>query len=102
HVVELFTRAITSGEPYDLDARIRRFDGIYRWFQIRGLPLRDMGGQIVRWYSLLVDIDDRKRAEEAQARKAGVRVDVSAAFSKPTHLGESLSGCTRAIARQLH
>src|SRR4029453_1509557 len=56
HVVELFTRGITSGEPYDLDARIRRFDGVYRWFQIRGLPLRDMGGQIVRWYSLLVDI----------------------------------------------
>jgi len=59
HVVELFTRGITSGEPYDLDARIRRHDGIYRWFQIRGLPLRDMGGQIVRWYSLLVDIEDR-------------------------------------------
>ena len=63
HVVELFTRGITSGEPYDFDARIRRYDGIYRWFQVRGLPLRDMGGQIVRWYSLLVDIDDRKRAE---------------------------------------
>jgi PAS domain S-box-containing protein len=63
HVVELFTRGITSGTPYDFDARIRRSDGIYRWFQIRGLPLRDMAGQIVRWYSLLVDIDDRKRAE---------------------------------------
>ena len=63
HVVELFTRGITSGEPYEFDARIRRYDGIYRWFQVRGLPLRDMGGQIVRWYTLLVDIDDRKRAE---------------------------------------
>src|SRR6185436_4980980 len=63
HVVELFTRGITSGEPYGFDARVRRSDGIYRWFQIRGLPLRDRGGQIVRWYSLLVDIDDRKRAE---------------------------------------
>jgi PAS domain S-box-containing protein len=63
HVVELFTRGITSGEPYEFDARIRRSDGTYRWFQVRGLPLRDMGGQIVRWYSLLVDIDGRKRAE---------------------------------------
>jgi PAS domain S-box-containing protein len=63
HVVELFTRKITSGEPYDFDARIRRRDGIYRWFQVRGLPLRDAGGQIVRWYSLLSDIEDRKRAE---------------------------------------
>jgi len=101
HVVELFTRGITSGEPYDLDARIRRHDGIYRWFQIRGLPLRDMGGQIVRWYSLLVDIEDRKRAEDAQARQAGVRADVNAAFSKATRLGEILRGCTEAIVRHL-
>ena len=57
--------AITSGEPYDFDARIRRYDGIYRWFQVRGLPLRDMGGQIVRWYLLLVDIDDLKRARQS-------------------------------------
>src|SRR6185503_10942287 len=35
----------------------------YRWFQIRGLPLRDTRGQVVRWYSLLSDVDDRKRAE---------------------------------------
>jgi PAS domain S-box-containing protein len=63
HVVDLFTRGITSGEPYDFDARIRRFDGVYRWFQVRGLPLRDMGGQVGRWYSLLSDIEDRKRAE---------------------------------------
>jgi PAS domain S-box-containing protein len=63
HVAELFTRGIASGEPYDFDARIRRSDGTYRWFQVRGLPLRDIGGQIVRWYSLLVDIDDRKQAE---------------------------------------
>src|SRR6185436_5532340 len=38
-VAEIFTRAIALGEPYDLEARIRRFDGVYRWFQIRGLPL---------------------------------------------------------------
>ena len=63
HVADLFARGITSGEPYDFDMRVRRFDGGYRWFQVRGFPLRDMGGQVVRWYSLLSDIDDRKRAE---------------------------------------
>ncbi len=101
HVIELFTRGITSGEPYDFDARIRRHDGIYRWFQVRGLPLRDMSGQIVRWYSLLVDIEDRKRAEEAQARQAGIRADVNAAFSRATRLGETLRGCTEAVVRHL-
>jgi PAS domain S-box-containing protein len=64
-VVQVFTQAITSGQPYDFEARIRRFDGVYRWFQVRGLPLRDPGERIARWYVLLTDIDDRKRAEDA-------------------------------------
>jgi PAS domain S-box-containing protein len=100
-VVELFTRGITFGEPYEFDARIRRYDGIYRWFQIRGLPLRDRSGQIIRWYSLLVDIEDRKLAEDARVRQAGVRVDVNAAFSKDTGLAEILRGCAEAIVRHL-
>jgi PAS domain S-box-containing protein len=62
-VAEVFTRGIASGEPYEVEGRVRRFDGVYRWFQIRGLPLRDTRGQVVRWYSLLSDVDDRKRAE---------------------------------------
>ena len=64
-IVPIFTQAIASGAPYDFEARIRRFDGVYRWFQIRGLPLRDPGGHITRWYTLLTDIDDRKHAEDA-------------------------------------
>jgi PAS domain S-box-containing protein len=64
-VGQVFAQAIASGEPYDFEARIRRFDGVYRWFQVRGLPLRDTSEHIVRWYVLLTDIDDRKRAEDA-------------------------------------
>jgi PAS domain S-box-containing protein len=65
--VELFTHAIASGEPFEMEVRARRFDGVYRWVQSRGSPLRDANGQIVRWYNLLIDIDERKRAEEALA-----------------------------------
>jgi hypothetical protein len=65
--VEHFTRATLSGEPFEMEVRARRFDGVYRWIQSRGLPLRDMNGRIVRWYNLMVDIDERKRAEEALA-----------------------------------
>src|SRR4029077_17247471 len=43
-------------------------DGVYRWFQSRGFPLRDASGRIVRWYNLLVDVDGRKRAEEELRR----------------------------------
>src|ERR1041385_4787478 len=64
-VVELFTQSFASGDPFEMELRARRFDGVYRWFQSRGLPLRDANGQIVRWYNLLIDIDERKRAEEA-------------------------------------
>ena len=71
-VSQVFTHSITSGEAYDFEARIRRFDGAYRWFQIRGLPLHDSSGQIVRWYVLLSDIDDRKGAE-SELRRAHER-----------------------------
>ena len=64
HVARAFEQGITSGEPYDFEARIRRHDGDYRWFQVRGLPLRDTSDRIVRWYVLLTDIDDRKRVED--------------------------------------
>ena len=65
HVGPVFSQAIAAGEPYDFEARIRRFDGIYRWCQVAGLPLRDTAGRIARWYVLLTDIDDRKRSEDA-------------------------------------
>jgi PAS domain S-box-containing protein len=56
-------RAVDTGEPYDIEHRMRRADGIYRWFHVRGLPLRDAQGRVARWYVLETDIDDRKRAE---------------------------------------
>jgi PAS domain S-box-containing protein len=69
HVVDVFTRSIASGTPYDITQRLRRADGVYRWIQNRGFPLRDMKGQIARWCVLLTDIDDRKRAEEALVKR---------------------------------
>jgi len=54
-----------SGIPGELVARLRRFDGEYRWFLFRGVPLRDEQGNIVKWYGSSTDIEDRKRAEEA-------------------------------------
>src|SRR5580700_10432774 len=67
-VSQVFTRSITSGNPYDFEVRIQRFDGVYRWFQVRGLPVRDADGRILRWCSLLTDTDERKRAEDALKR----------------------------------
>lgn len=64
-VITAFTHAVTTGDPYDVEHRCRRVDGVYRWFQVRALPVRDTDGHITGWYVVLVDIDDRKRAEDA-------------------------------------
>ena len=54
-----------SGQPYDVELRQRRADGVYRWFHLRGLPIRDAEGRIINWCVLQTDIEDRKRAEQA-------------------------------------
>jgi formate hydrogenlyase transcriptional activator len=60
--------SLTSGVPLEVEARVRGADGQYRWFLHRKCPLHDEQGNIVRWYGSSVDIDDRKRAEDALQR----------------------------------
>jgi PAS domain S-box-containing protein len=64
-----------SGMPGELEARLRRFDGEYRWFLFRGVPLRDEQGNIVKWYGSSTDIEDRKRAEEQLRRSEAKLVE---------------------------
>ena len=64
-LAEYWQAALAAGSPVDLEARIRRFDGQYRWFLFRADPLRDESGAIIKWYGTNTDIDDRKRTEEA-------------------------------------
>jgi hypothetical protein len=68
HVIEVFTRSIAAGTPYQIAQRFKRSDGVYRWFENRGFPLRDANGHVARWCVLLTDIDERKRAEDALKR----------------------------------
>src|SRR4051812_48932239 len=66
--IAAWQHAVETGRPYEFEHRICRSDGEYRWFQCRGLPLRDADGRIVRWYNLLSDIDARKQSEEKLRR----------------------------------
>jgi PAS domain S-box-containing protein len=59
-----FQSIVASGAPGEMEARLRRFDGEYRWFVIRAAPFRDETGKILYWYGSSTDIEDRKRAEE--------------------------------------
>jgi len=64
NAIAVWRRSVEKGVSYDLDNRFRRSDGVYRWFHVHGRPERDAQGSIVRWYALLTDIDERKKAEQ--------------------------------------
>ena len=60
-----WTTACADQGDYDLEYRIRRHDGEYRWFKTRGVPIRDEHGKIVYWFGTCTDIEDFKRLEAA-------------------------------------
>src|SRR5438477_5688687 len=69
--------SIETGEPCDVDQRVRRFDNIYRWFRTNAQPLRDRSGGVIRWYGVATDIEDLKRAEEGlREREQNLRLVV--------------------------
>lgn len=59
--------ATSSGQPYEIEYRLRGADGQYRWFLGRALPLRDSRGEISRWFGTCTDIHDQKQAQEERA-----------------------------------
>jgi formate hydrogenlyase transcriptional activator len=61
---DYFDRALSTGSAYELELRLRKADGSYRWFLARSNPFRDDKGRIRRWYVSCTDIEDRKRAED--------------------------------------
>ena len=66
---------LVSGKPDEREARVRRFDGVYRWHLFRAVPLYNETGKLVKWYASAFDIEDRKRAEEALRRSEGYLAD---------------------------
>lgn len=64
HTIAALQNGLEAGRAYNVESRYRRADGVYRWFNVLGLPLLDGDGRILRWLHLMSDIDDRKRAEE--------------------------------------
>ena len=83
-VIEARKKSIEAGQIYDIEHRCRRADGVYRWFQVRGLPVRNAEGTITAWYLLLTDIDDRKKAEEAlQSNERNLSLIIN---TIPTHI----------------
>src|SRR6266404_1134478 len=73
-------RASSSGSAHELELRVRKGDGSYRWFLSRFNPVHDANGQITRWYVACTDIEDRKRAEERlQQENVALREEIDKA-----------------------
>ncbi len=68
--VKRWTHALSTGEPYEVEFRLLRADGAYRWNLGRALPLYDANGAIVKWFGTNTDITERKLAEEGRERAA--------------------------------
>ncbi|XWK71199.1 sigma 54-interacting transcriptional regulator (plasmid) [Tunturiibacter gelidiferens] len=74
---EVRQNALLNGVPFEIEQRVLRKDGKYRWFLTRYNPFRDEQGRLVRWYSTSIDIDDRKLAEQRlQNENVALREDV--------------------------
>jgi formate hydrogenlyase transcriptional activator len=64
-LMDYWRHVLASGEAGEIEARLRRFDGEFRWFLFRASPLRNASGKVVKWYGTNTDLEDRKRAEDA-------------------------------------
>ena len=90
-------RALSSGAAYELEVRLRKADGSYRWFLARYNPVRDDKGQITRWYVACTDIEDRKRAEEKlQQENVALREEID-----KTSMFEEIVGASPALTAVL-
>jgi PAS domain S-box-containing protein len=66
-LTDYWRQILASGTPGEIEARLRRYDGEYRWFLFRAEPLRNDSGEIIRWYGANTDIEERKRIESLLA-----------------------------------
>jgi len=95
--LQALERSFATGAPLQFETRIRRVDGMYRWFNVSWLAYRDRQGHIVRWYVLLTDVDDRKRAEEALRQALG---DL-ARINRVTTMGELAASLAHELSQPI-
>ncbi len=103
--------SVAGRGAYDVEYRVRRSDGVYRWFKTRGVPIRDSEGEIFKWFGTCTDITDGKLAEQhlriakeaeaERARLAELGRDVGIAQSQGDTLRELLQPCAEAMVRHL-
>src|SRR5258706_438943 len=99
-VLATWKTSVETGHPagYDSEYRIRRADGVYRWFQVRAVPVRDSEGRVSRWYCLHTDIDQRKQAED----RLQLLLEVTNQVVSNLQLQDLLRAISTSIRRVMH
>jgi PAS domain S-box-containing protein len=93
--------SVTTGQVFEDEARFRRAaDGEYRWFLVRGVPLRDQHGNIVEWYGTLTDIEDSKRAEQEREKLRQLEADL-AHINRVNRMGELVASISHELAQPI-
>jgi PAS domain S-box-containing protein len=93
-LVDYWRTLITSRQSGEIEARLRRFDGVYRWFLFRATPALDESGGVVKWYGTNSDIEERKSAEQALRRSEAYLAEAQ----RLTHTGScAIDGRTHEI-----
>ncbi len=93
--------SVATGQLFEDEARFRcAADGVYRWFLVRGVPLRDRHGKIVKWYGTLTDIEERKRAEQERERLRQLEDDL-AHINRVSMLGEMAASLAHEIKQPI-
>ena len=107
HTLEQWKNSVESGDAYETEHRLRGADGNYRWFRVRAVPVRDILGNIVRWYGTSSDIHDSKMLEQS-IRENAIQLEklVDARTSELRKLSARLMTLQdeerRRIAREIH
>jgi PAS domain S-box-containing protein len=91
-VMARWTDAINTGESLEVEFRLRRADGAYRWHLTRAVPMHDAEGRVVKWFGTSTDIHDKKRAEEAQR----FLIEAGAILGRSLHYEQALKDVARA------
>ncbi len=102
--LERWQRSLETGETYEVEFRLKRADGVYRWHLGRALPLRDDDGKIARWFGTNTDITERKQSEGEllrRSRQSALGAKVGVALAGTDALRHALQHCAEAMVEQL-
>jgi PAS domain S-box-containing protein len=100
-VLAAWRQSVQRGVPHEIEHRLRRADGVYRWFHVQALPVRDTDGRILCWFVLLTDIEGRKRAEALLAGEKRLLELIASGYALRDVL-EAMSGLVETAVSNCH